>query len=140
MSLLKEGNRFKKIIRVPASLFPVGFLLAACAAPAASVSENLVDCNNGPKTNSITLTLKAGQKLNVAGLSIRASSKPGVLETTSKETSAKIKVIRFDPEEGIVVQPEDINVVFTSSAKPVLNGNATETQVIIRADCKSTLK
>lgn len=140
MSLLKEG------IKRLTPLLALGIIVAGCNNN--DTYANLVDCKNGPKSNSTTLFLKNNGNMTVDWLDITATN-PGVLQIKAPDNIIKIipdketeidtrgqhiSIVGGDPTPEIMIYSK--SRTFTISGKASSKENIQGTEVTVQTNCR----
>jgi|SRR3989344_3050684 len=141
MSLLKES-----IKRGVPAFFSAAVLLTACNSKDVS---NLVDCKNGPKSNSTTLFLENNDTTTVDWLNITATN-PGVLQIKAPDSDIKIipdketekdtrgqhiSIVGGNPTPEIIIYSKSRS--FTISGKKASSKEGIQgTEVTVQINCR----
>ena len=104
--------------------------------------EDLTKCNKENQTESYSVFLKDGQKIEVNGWTIQVSNN-GSFVMTQKESKDQ-ESIRVDSPNAIVIQPRGIRGIFgksgkayTVSGKSALSEDIQGTELTIKVHCNN---
>lgn len=96
-----------------------GLALVSCSRDIGKT--NLVDCENGPKSNSVTLFLASQQSIQIGPGLITATTDPGEIEVRDPVNITNVSLIKVTPEGKITIKNFNGDEVYEISGKPISN-------------------